>query len=243
MLYLVCPWDTGTRRGYEVTVITRSKGGTAERQVDIHSYNIPDLWHVYEQIEEGKNHLKGVLMPAYCYTGNQDDLVACPNVHTEGEHTRVSMATAVLDCWNLCHDLIRHIEAMEEEKDNTVGGWSFEDIITRAEEYPDEADEGDTYPPVPTEAQAKEIVAMIARTSDAEVGICWETIDIAIEDYFRGKEEELDKCLQEHEKDMKAKKYTRIVECLIKNDGTLRLPGCGGCDDQGYCSQLAVILR
>lgn len=63
------------------TTITRAKGGTGEREVEIATLQVPDLWHVASFLKD-----KG--------------------------HTDASLA--VLECWHLCHDLLRHIRESEE---------------------------------------------------------------------------------------------------------------------------------
>lgn len=66
------------------TIITRSKGGTGERQVDVNSILVPDLWHVAQAISTGR--ARDVLPRA---------------------------GDSILECWSLCHDLLRHLR--EEE--------------------------------------------------------------------------------------------------------------------------------
>lgn len=63
------------------TIITRSKGGAAERTVKLAEIQIPDLWNITSAIRDGKKVQHG---PYYA------DLIS--------------------DCWNLCHDLKNHIE-------------------------------------------------------------------------------------------------------------------------------------
>ena len=70
-----------------MAVITRSKGGNAERQVDIHAYDVPDLYQIAEYMREHE--------PSLMFG------------------TGVKAHEAILECWHLCHDLIKHIEEME----------------------------------------------------------------------------------------------------------------------------------
>lgn len=64
--------------------ITRSKGGTKERKVPIDRVQIPDLWHV------GRHMIQ------------------------EGGLAHKEQGEAILECWHLCHDLLR--ELREESK-------------------------------------------------------------------------------------------------------------------------------
>lgn len=133
-----------------MTVITRSKGGTAERQVDVKAHDVPDLWHHYISLKEG----------GYVVTADE-----------------------VLDCWHLCHDLIRHIEAMEEE---TIGGWSVDDVRERAQENAEEEEaDGEVPSPIPTREEAKAILGQVLRNADADLGITWENIELHTEIYMR----------------------------------------------------------
>ncbi|WP_317897144.1 hypothetical protein [Aurantibacillus circumpalustris] len=56
--------------------------------------------------------------------------------------------------------------------------WALEDIITRAEEQER---------PKISKKQAKEIMLMMARSHDANVGVNWEFIDCITEIYLDGK--------------------------------------------------------
>jgi hypothetical protein len=62
------------------TQVTRSKGGTAERTVDIRDWNqIPDLWHVVQELYK---------WPLIIQKHEVDE---------------------ILDTWQLCLDLRKHI--------------------------------------------------------------------------------------------------------------------------------------
>ena len=56
--------------------ITRSKGGTAEREEDIRLIVVPDLWHIAMSLNDDKKPIASEM---------------------------------VLECWHLCHDLLKHI--------------------------------------------------------------------------------------------------------------------------------------
>lgn len=78
-----------------MTVIARSKGGTEERQEDVRGFNIPDLWHIAMWLKDNESEI---------------------NIHN---HLRgQSFSDAVLECWHLCHDLVRHVEELERERDD-----------------------------------------------------------------------------------------------------------------------------
>lgn len=88
-----------------MTMVIRSKDGTAERQVEVHEYNIPDLWHICKWIKEQEDQGHPLVstrpMPAFV-----------PNWPIGGEAGTINISTsqAILDCWQLCHDLIKHIQ-------------------------------------------------------------------------------------------------------------------------------------
>lgn len=63
------------------TLITLSKGGTKERTVPIGKITIPNLWHIAQELKK---------MEMVCHD--------------------TTAADYVLECWNLCHDLLRHIQ-------------------------------------------------------------------------------------------------------------------------------------
>lgn len=63
--------------------IVRSKGGTEEREVPINELQIPDLWHVAMYLKK--------------------------NEPTLGYGDGTPAWQAVLNCWYLCHDLLRTI--------------------------------------------------------------------------------------------------------------------------------------
>ncbi len=56
--------------------------------------------------------------------------------------------------------------------------WTLEDIISRAEEMER---------PKITKKQAKEIMSMMAKSHDANIGVNWEFIDCVTEIYLDGK--------------------------------------------------------
>ena len=63
------------------TQVTLSKGGSEQTTVPINEVHIPDLWHVTEAIRT---------------TGKVHDGPGC--------------ADLILECWNIAHDLKRHIQ-------------------------------------------------------------------------------------------------------------------------------------
>jgi len=71
-----------------MNTITLSKGGTAERTIDVQSINIPDLWHVAEWHEEQ---------------------AMLPNV----KPWHAMQAKMIKEVWHLAHDMKRHIQDQE----------------------------------------------------------------------------------------------------------------------------------
>jgi len=68
-------------------LITRSKGGTGERKVELSEVQIPDLWHVAMAFDSASQTGKLQFAPKYCrYWHDQ-----------------------ILECWHLCHDLQREL--------------------------------------------------------------------------------------------------------------------------------------
>ncbi len=63
------------------TMITRSKGGTAERQLRAVEIAVPDLWHIAMSLR----------------AGDKD----------------TPRSEAVLECWHLAHDLLKHIKEQD----------------------------------------------------------------------------------------------------------------------------------
>lgn len=72
--------------------LTRSKGGTAEREVQILSLDVPDLWHLAMWLKDQKNTKGAVNRPDYAWFQMQADMV--------------------LDCWSLAHDMKRMLQEM-----------------------------------------------------------------------------------------------------------------------------------
>lgn len=82
------------------TMITLSKGGTAERQVDVDEIRIPDLWH-----------------PAMWLKEHQPELTGEPNIMefmATGEMRRPLAWEMVLETWHLCNDLLRYIKEVKQ---------------------------------------------------------------------------------------------------------------------------------
>ena len=63
-----------------MATITQAKGGTAERQVDVATLQVPDLWHIAIALKQGK-----------------------------ADNLTPAAGDVVLNCWSLCHDLLKHI--------------------------------------------------------------------------------------------------------------------------------------
>jgi len=75
-----------------MVVITRSRGGTAERQVDVQDTQIPDLYHIGQWLNEHQPKMRMWI---------RDEI--------EGGTKSVPVGDAILECWQLCHDLRNHI--------------------------------------------------------------------------------------------------------------------------------------
>jgi hypothetical protein len=80
------------RRDSMKKTLTRSKGGTAEREVDIASIDIPDLWHIATWLKEQKRAVDGVTITSL--------------------HQQADM---ILDCWHLSHDMRKMLQEMLAE--------------------------------------------------------------------------------------------------------------------------------
>ena len=61
--------------------IVRAKGGTAERVVKVDQIEVPDLWFISQFMLEKRQSKR-----------------------------MKEMSTAVLECWHLCHDLLKNIK-------------------------------------------------------------------------------------------------------------------------------------
>jgi hypothetical protein len=67
--------------------ITRSKGGTAEREVDVQDIQVPDLWHVAMHLKE---------------------LSESSNSHLKHKYKIAS--EEILETWHLAHDMKRYLQ-------------------------------------------------------------------------------------------------------------------------------------
>jgi hypothetical protein len=77
-----------------MTTITLSKGGTAERTIDVQSIQVPDLWHVAMY-----HHDKADTIPL----DNDMQAKADQKWHKMQEEM-------ILECWNLAHDMRKHLQ-------------------------------------------------------------------------------------------------------------------------------------
>lgn len=66
-------------------LITRSKGGTAERKVKLEDIKVPDLWQLYKWLRLG------------------------PEFRTKYKRSHAKDAEDVVECWMLAHDLLEHL--------------------------------------------------------------------------------------------------------------------------------------
>ena len=64
---------------------TRSKGGTAEREEPINGITVPDLWHLYLALKDGKL--------------------------TRNKKILAKAAEDVYEAWHLAHDMKRHLQS------------------------------------------------------------------------------------------------------------------------------------
>jgi hypothetical protein len=67
--------------------LTRSKGGAAEREVDILALNIPDLWHIAQWLKTNK----------------------LTKEKPVNDWMKLN-ADMILDCWHLAHDMRRMLQ-------------------------------------------------------------------------------------------------------------------------------------
>jgi len=104
------------------TMVTRAQGGTAERQVDISQIQVPDLWHIYEKLNEIAR-AAGVIFdaepdpsPNMTQAWKDKRLQARLNQTVKVEMTLAAAtrtAQEIYECWILCHDLKNHIATYE----------------------------------------------------------------------------------------------------------------------------------
>ena len=87
--------------------IIRAKGGTGEHVANLEDIQVPDLWHIAQDLKKD-----GTMV----------------YVLVNGEFTWVLAGDYVLDCWHLTHDLVRHIR--DEEGERRRPGESIPDFIT-----------------------------------------------------------------------------------------------------------------
>jgi len=74
--------------------ITRSKGGSGERTVEVGDIQVPDLWHIGQALQSQTNRL-------------------VPMNYKEGDRYPIAeQGEMIIDTWHLCHDLLRHIQAL-----------------------------------------------------------------------------------------------------------------------------------
>ena len=86
---------------------TRSKGGTAEREEIISQIEVPDLWHLIQDMKHGTTISK-----------------------KEGQR----LVTAIAECWHLAHDMKAHMqsttaplkEASYEKEENWLQPFEYE---------------------------------------------------------------------------------------------------------------------
>jgi len=69
----------------ENATFTRSKGGTAEREEIISQIQVPDLWHLYLALKDGKL--------------------------TRNKKILAKAAEDVYEAWHLAHDMKRHLQS------------------------------------------------------------------------------------------------------------------------------------
>ena len=85
---------------------TRSKGGTAEREEIISQIEVPDLWHLIQDMKQGTTISK-----------------------KEGQR----IVAAIAECWHLAHDMKAHMQsttaplkgAAYEEEENWVQPFEY----------------------------------------------------------------------------------------------------------------------
>jgi len=95
--------------------ITRSKGGSEERQEEIGVHSVPDLWHLYLHLRQTAE-AAGVIYDTEAAMGLKwsDEARPMQTIKVEMNLQGAALAALmVLDCWHLCHDLIRHIEDLQ----------------------------------------------------------------------------------------------------------------------------------
>jgi hypothetical protein len=93
--------------------LTRSKGGTAEREVPILSLSVPDLWHIAMRFNDIAYDLEKCVKIAP--KDGKDDVIVTVEYSPSDIVRLKAMSIMVLDCWHLAHDMKTMLQEMLAE--------------------------------------------------------------------------------------------------------------------------------